>query len=542
MGTVLLKNGRIVDGTGKKAFGGHVLIEDGIIGGVIEKYSGEPQADKVIDAAECTICPGFIDMHSHSDWLLPLEENPRLLRCLLEQGITTVVAGNCGFSPAPFRREAFRKIQQHTPLLERPFDLDWNSMDEFLSQLEDIGPAVNIAELAGHASIRLTASDTVRGRMRPDDLTSCQDLLRKSLDEGAWGLSLGLGYEPGMYSPLDELESFCRTAAERRKPVTVHLKALSALSPTYPLTTFEPHNLLALKEMIDIAEKTSARLQISHFIFVGRRSFWTADKAIQLVEQARSRGVDVMFDAFPYMCGNTTITVVLPHWFLGKTPGAYHNPWLKMRLRAELELGFRLVGFMYDDFQIMDVCIPGLEDLNGLRIPEIARKWNMSSFDAMLRLCEQSNGGTLMLFHTYSGEPGRTEVIEKVLSHKLCLFETDAVIKSKGYPNPAAVGTFPLVCGPLVRDRGLFSLEEAVRRSTSASAERFGITDRGGIRTGKAADIVVFDPSAISDTPPVGPQPAGRPKGIRHVFLNGVHVVKDGVMQGEPRAGKVLRK
>jgi N-acyl-D-amino-acid deacylase len=541
MGTILLKGGRIIDGTGNKGFEGHVFIHDGKITDIIEKYSGAPEADQVIDVKGCVVCPGFIDMHSHSDWLLPLEENPDLLGCLAEQGITTIVAGNCGFSPATLKQETFWKILHQTPLLERPFDLTWRSMDGFFAKLEEVGPAVNIAELAGHACIRLTAADSLRGKMSPDELKSCLDMLRQSLDEGACGLSFGLGYEPGMYSPIEELEAFCSTAAERQKPVTVHLKALSAISPTYPVTTFEPHNLLALKEMIEIAGKTSIRLQISHFIFVGRRSFWTADKAINMVEQALSRGVDVMFDAFPYMCGNTAITVVLPSWFLKRVPEAYHNPWLRMRLRAELEMGFRLVGFMYNDFQIMDVCIKDMEDLNGLRISDIARKWSMSPFDALLRLCELSSGGTLMLFHAYSGVPGRSEVIERVLSHRLCLFETDALIKSEGYPNPAAMGAFPFICGPLVRDHKLFSLEEAIRRSTSASVERFNITDRGIIKKGKAADIVVFDPSVISDTPPIDNQPAGRPKGIKHVFINGMQVVEEGVLIKDRRAGKVLR-
>jgi N-acyl-D-amino-acid deacylase len=540
MGMTLLRDGTIIDGTGRPGYQGHVLVEDGIIKDVVHHNRDVPAADEVIDARGLAVCPGFIDMHSHSDWLLPLDDNPRLLRCLIEQGITTVVAGNCGFSPAPFREETFWKLQQHSPLLERKFDIDWKTMGEFLSRMGEIGPGVNLAELAGHASIRLAASDTIRGPMSDRDLDACLDVLRQSLDEGACGLSFGLGYEPGMYSPLQEIEAFSSVAREKSKPVTVHLKALSALSPTYPIATFRPHNLLALEEMLNVARKTGISLQISHFIFVGRRSFWTADKAIRMVEQARRDGVDVMFDAFPYMCGNTTITVVLPHWFLKMTPDAYRNPLLKLRLRLELEAGFHLLGFSYGDFQIMDACVPGLEGLCGLTITEIAAKWNMGGFDAMLRLCEESGGGTLVLFHTYSGVPGREEVIERVLSHPLCLFETDAVIKSTGFPNPAALGTFPRVLGPLVRDRRLFSLEEAVHRSTHASALRFGIRDRGIIEAGMAADLVVFDPSGISDTPSRGPVPAGRPRGIRHVFMNGRQVLRDGTDPGVPAAGKIL--
>ena len=541
MGTVLLINGSIIDGTGKPGFPGHVLIEGGAIKDLLSPGASLPLVDETIDATGCVVCPGFIDMHSHSDWILPLEENPGILRHLVEQGITSVVAGNCGLSPAPFGQKISYKLLQNSLLLERKFDVTWKSMDEFLSRLSEVGPAVNVAELSGHISIRLAAADTLRGALPPEELSNCLAVLGQSLDEGACGLSFGLGYEPGMYSPLAEIEAFCRVAREKNKPVTVHLKALSVISPTYPLTTFQPHNLLALKEMIEIARKTGIDLQVSHFIFAGRRSFRTAKRAIEMVEQARRDGVNIMIDAFPFMCGNTTITAVLPYWFLKRTPKAYHNRLLRLRLRAELETGFRLIGFMYKDFQVMEAGIQGMEELNGLTIPEIAKKWNTSNFDTVLKLCEQSNGATLMLFHAYSGEPGRTEVIESVLSNRLCLFETDTIIKSRGYPNPSARGAFPQILGPLVRDRKLFTLEDAIHRSTYASAQRFHITDRGVLQAGKAADLVVFDPAGICDTPPVGRQGAGKPKGIMHVFINGRQVLKDGSLTGDQRAGKVLR-
>lgn len=541
MKTTLIKNALIMDGSGKKASCGDILIESGLIKDIITQGSKPPPADEVIDASGCTTCPGFIDMHSHSDWLLPLKDHSGLLACLMEQGITSVVAGNCGFSPAPYRSDSPYSIATLEPLLERPLDFTWRSMGEFLDKLSEDKPVLNVAELIGHATVRIARANTRRGAMKPRELAMCLDSVRKSFDEGAYGMSFGLGYDPGMYSPLKEIESFCRVAAEYDRTVTVHLKALSLLSPTYPVLTPRAHNLLALEEMLQIAKKTGIRLQLSHFIFVGRRSWRTAKKAISMVENARSEGLDVMFDAFPYMCGNTTINVVLPYWFLAKTPDSYKSRFARMRLRAELEAGFALLGFTYKDFQVMDPAIEGAEGLAGLTIPEIAEKWNISPFDAFLRLSEESGGGALILFHTYSGEPGREDVIEKVLSHDLCLFETDAIIKSTGYPNPAAKGTFPLILGPYVRDKELFSLEKAINRSTLASAERFGITDRGVLEKGKAADIVVFDPEIISDTPPDGTSPAGRPKGIEHVFINGRHVVVEGKYTGKDQSGKVLR-
>lgn len=539
MPTTLIKSGRIIDGTGRNSFDGHVLICDDTIADVIPSGSAPPRTDEVVDAGGRAVCPGFIDMHSHADWLLPLHDHHDLLACLPEQGITTVVAGNCGFSPAPCNPAAAPAFSVMGLLLERPLDVSWRTMGQFLDTLDQTRPAVNIAELVGHSAVRLACARTRRGALIRKELAACLDTVRKSLDEGACGL--GLGYDPGMYSPLKEIEAFCRVSSEYGRPVAVHLKALSALSPTYPLMTLKAHNLLALQEMIDIADRTGVTLQLSHLVFVGRRSWWSSKKALKLVEGAHSRGLDIMFDAFPYACGNTTINAVLPFWFLARAPQAYRSRVSRMHLKAELEAGFALLGFTYRDFQVMDPAVPGMEDLAGLTMDEVAERWGIPPFDAYLRLSEESRGSALMLFHTYSGEPGRQEVIERVLSHELCLFETDAVVKSTGYPNPAAKGTFPRILGPLVRDRKLFGLEQAVNRATLAGAQRFGITDRGRIAKGKAADLVIFDPQTVSDVPPEGGRPAGRPRGIVHVFINGGHVVREGAYTGTARHGRVLR-
>jgi N-acyl-D-aspartate/D-glutamate deacylase len=199
------------------------------------------------------------------------------------------------------------------------------------------------------------------------------------------------------------------------------------------------------------------------------------------------------------------------------------------------------VGFLYKDFQVMNAGVEGWEDLNGLTIDEIARKWKTSSFNAMLKLSKESSGAALMLFHTYSGEPGFEGPLDSVLMHDLCLYETDAIIRKKGHPNPAAMGTFPKILGTYVKNKKRLPLETAVNRMTYASARRFGLKRQGLLKPGMAADIVMFDPEAISDSPPTGAGPAGKPKGIRHVFINGVHAVKDGEYIKGARAGKLIR-
>jgi N-acyl-D-amino-acid deacylase len=517
-------------------------MEGGKISTVLREGEDLPEADTNIDVKGRVISPGFIDMHSHSDWILPLDDHPGLLKCLPEQGITTIVAGNCGFSPAPAEMKGIQEIiEAMRPLIYRPLEVKWGSMGEFLDNVEETGPIVNLAQLVGHATLRNATVGRRRGAMTPRELLRCIEDLSSSLDEGACGLSFGLGYDPGLYSPTEEIEEFCLGAARKGKPVTVHLKALSKVSPAYPINYFRPHNIRAIREMIEIARKTGVSIQISHFVFVGRKSWSTAEECIMMVESARKEGIDVMIDAFPYTFGNSTINVIFPYWFIAGMPQVYKNPLARLRLRLELKLGLRLLGLTFGDFQVMDVAVNGWEDLDGMTLVEIAEMWKTGSFDALLRLSESSNGGTLLLLHGYSGESGKEGLLERVLAHDLCLFETDAVIKGAGYPNSAGIGAFPKILGHYVRDRNLFTLEDAIRRMTSASADRFGLKDRGILSPKKAADVVVFNPEIISETPPLGKKPAGSPRGIEYVFINGVQVVSEGSYINGNRAGQVLR-
>ncbi len=542
MKSLLLKNGKIIDGTGKKAFTGHVLIHGNQIKSVTNNNNLH-RADTVIDVTGKVIAPGFIDMHSHSDWILPGDDHDSAMKCLPEQGVTTVIGGNCGFSPAPIS-ENMRQLlaMSHFKLMnDRPINYRWDSFKEFLDCIESARPIVNTAHQVGHASLRLGQADLHQRLLSQKQINGCLKTLEQSFEEGACALSFGLGYEPGMYSSLAELEAFCRVAASADKPVTVHLKALSRMSPTYSPFYLKPHNIRALKEMIDIARKTGIRLQISHLIFVGRNSWSTAETCLKMIEKERAGGLDIKFDAFPYTFGNTTINAVFPYWFLSRLPQAYQSRWARNVLKTELSIGFKLVGFSYNDFQIMDAGIDSEQGLNGLRVVDIARQWGISPFDTMLKLSEKSQGQTVVLFHAYSGEPGQEKVLDTVLKNDLCLFETDALTRYGGYPNPAALGTFPKILGECVRKRKLFTIENAIRRMTSDSAERFGIKDRGVLASGKKADVIVFDPETIAETPAKGHHPAGRPKGIVHVFINGQHAVQNEKYINGVRAGKLIR-
>jgi N-acyl-D-amino-acid deacylase len=272
-------------------------------------------------------------------------------------------------------------------------------------------------------------------------------------------------------------------------------------------------------------------------MFAGRKTWPTAEDYIRMIDDAHREGIDVMVDAFPYTFGNTTVDVLLSPGFIAAMPASFSSKWARMKLRYGNELGLRVVGSSYEDWQLMDAAIDGWEGLSGLTISEIALKRNTSPLNVVLTLSEASHGATVMLCHALNNE----QILECVLSHDLCLFETDAITKNRGYPNPAALGTFPKILGHYVRERKLFAIEKAIQRMTSANAKRFGITDRGILEPGKAADIVIFNPETVSETPPLGNKPAGQPTGIQHVFVNGTQVVRDSNYTSSVRAGRVLR-
>jgi len=539
--TTLLRAGKVIDGTGENSFVGHVLIEGDRIAAVLKEKETPASADVIIHAKDCAIAPGFIDMHSHADWLLPSANHPQLLKCLLEQGITTIVTGNCGISPAPVNHDKLPSLQWHNVAsicLEEPLNYTWHSVGEFLDEIERLHTVVNVAQLVGHGAIRNSVASTPHRTMNSRELETCLTELSCALDQGACGLSFGLGYSPGIYSPIEEVEAFCRTAKASDKLVTVHLKSYAKISRLYsPKILSKPHNLRALKEMLNVAGQTGVKLQVSHISFAGHKTWPTAEDFIRMIDDAYREGTNVMVDAFPYTFGNTSIDVLLSPEFIATMPASFSSKRARMKLHYGNEIGFRMVGASYQDWQLMDAAIEGWEDLSGLTVPEIAGKRNTSPLNIVLTLSEASKGAALMLCHGLSNE----QILERVLSHDLCLFETDAATKSKGYPNPAALGTFPKILGQYVRERKLFSIEKAIQRMTSASARRFGIRDRGILAPGKAADIVVFNPETVSETPPMGGKPAGRPTGIQHVFVNGTQVVNDGKYIDSVRAGQVLR-
>jgi N-acyl-D-amino-acid deacylase len=550
MRNLLIKNGVIIDGTGRDAFRGDVIVAGDRIEAVVssDRQSVENSAavgtDAVIDAAGRVVAPGFIDCHSHFDWVLPLPDHQEFLFPMVEQGVTTVVTGNCGFSPAPVTGAGKQIINALSEaLIDKPLSYEWESMGEFFDYLESgDGLLFNNVQLVGHGALHLAAVQDYTKQPNSREMAKMVSMTAEALDQGACGLSFGLMYPPGLFSTRDDLMALARVAANRGRILTVHKRALSKYSGSYPVIPFfdRPHNLKALDEVLSIALETGVQLQISHLIFAGKKSWSTAKKAVRLIEKARNKGLEVMFDIYPHFCGNSYLAVFLPAWFMKDLDGNLKNAKAIRRLRIELRLVKFLLGFNMNDIQIMQAGYLEGETYNGLNLVEIAEQEGIDPTGAFLKIIEKSGGKALQLTYGYSGDNTHEQLVENLMAHELCLFETDTILKSSGFANPASYGAFPRILGRFVRDKNVLSLVEAVSKMTGRTAHWMGIAQRGEIQPGNFADIVIFNPDTIADNTTVK-ETARRPTGIENVFINGEMVVENGNYIKDKKAGRVVR-
>ncbi len=546
---VLIKNGSVLDGSGKPAEKADIGIEGDKIA-EIGDLSGA-QAEREIDASGLTVTPGFIDIHSHFDWPVIDPDHSDLVSPLTRQGITTMVTGNCGFSPAPLSKE-FKDVTMRRAMLQlfgetigegetSDTRFPWHSMGEFLDFIEKQGVSFNVAELVGHGSIHTAVKGDDTSPPNADELEKMKKLARQSLDEGAFGISTGLGYSPGIFSPQEEVIEFAKVAKEYGAMFPAHLQAYSWVSPAYEEVGGEPHNLRSTRDFIRVGELTGQPLQISHLIFVGQNTWEnTTDAVLGEIEAAAARGIDIGFDAYAYTVGISTIAVIFPAWALPDLVNNLQNPEIRQRINEELETVKGMLQFGYDDLTLMWGASPNLVQYEGKNMLEIAAERGEEPFDAYCHLVVESNGLARIFLAQYSGNEKDESVLQRVLAHPLNSFETDCIITRNGWQYPNAWGNYPRILGHYVRDLKLIPLEEAVRKMTSLPASRAGIKDRGLLKKGLAADIVAFNADTVADRATLK-KPMEESIGIEYVVLNGNVVVDRTQYASGQLKGKVLR-
>jgi len=536
---LVLDGATVLDGSGRDGFPASVGIAGARIAAVGDL--ADAPAARRLDCAGKVVAPGFIDMHSHSDWVIPQPDHAEVLAPLLEQGITTIVAGNCGCSPAPYlpgNRAVLPLVGRM--LHDRDLDYGWTGMGSFLAGLEQRGLALNVAQLVGHGTVRAAVRGVGPGPATPDQVDAMADLVRAALDEGAIGLSTGLGYAPGVFADLDELLGVTAPLKERNGVYASHARSYVALdhraAPDQP-----PTNLLALDETAAVWRAHGIKVQHSHLIFVGDRTWPTTDRALEHLDRLREEGVDIACDAFPYVGGNTTLVVFMPPWTLNQLGYVVANPEQRQQVAGTLNWVLPSLGMRWEDTQILWVPKREQAHYESRTVADIARERRQEPTETYLDLVGELGSQTRIMNWNYSGRDAEEGSLRKVLQHDACCFETDTILTGNGVDNPASYGTFPRLLGRYVRDLKLLTLPEAVRRMTSFSAERMNLRDRGRVAEGLAADLVVFDPKVVADRwPEAGAN--GRPSGIETVVVNGRVVVEGGRFDRGARAGVVLRR
>ena len=541
----VIKDGLVADGTGAPAFPADVGIRNGKIEAV-GQLNGE--AARMIDAQDMVVAPGFIDIHSHSEFILPVEEASETLAPFIQQGITTLVTGNCGYSPAPVNRNTLELMKSYTMFLKgEELSWEWTSFGDFLDYLEVQGVCMNVVPMVSHGAVRIHQVGFEGRLVTADEMKTMKRLVSQSLEEGAHGLSSGLIYAPGIFAPPEEILELTGALKGYDAIYTSHIRGSSET-----LTS-------ATKEVIRVGETNGIRCQHSHMEAFGTDHWRKGDTIVKLHEDARARGVDTAWDVIPYIAANTTLLAIFPPWSLAGGVATLlerlQDPAIRQDIRRSIEEDLpgwpcwlegdwphNLVEATgWDNIMVIWVESQKNKHLEGKTIPEIATAQGTDPFEAAFDLALEEQGHAMALYFGVSGDRTTEELLEQLMAHPLASIETDAIITGRGVPHPAGYGAFPRTLGYFVRERKLFSLEEAVRKCTSIAAERFGLKQRGYIKEGMFADITVFDPETVDDTTSYE-DPTSPPMGIEHVLMNGEVVVDEGRYQPAKQAGQVIRR
>ncbi len=521
---LIIRGGYVIDGTGAPAFKADIgVVEDAII--KLGDLSGCP-ADLVIDAEGMYVSPGIIDIHNHSDlsiFKVPTADNYVL------QGVTTIVVGNCGSSPAPVTEKNKDFIREFMWGLEASdFPVKWRSFSEYLSKLDSLKKSINVAALIGHGTVRSAVLGAEDVKASERELKEMALLIEDAMKSGAFGMSLGLIYVPSMFADFNELTYLSKAVAKYGGLLAVHMRD-------------EGLGLIdSVIEVITIAKETGVKLEISHLKAVGKASWGKAATALRIIEEYASRGLDVSADAYPYEASSTFLSAILPKWVReGGTPALLSrlsDPEVVEKLRTDLIREGIMGSRRLEWSDIMISSSLSHRDIEGLRLNEVASRWGTDPLSAVVKILLDDRGLTEMVVFGMNEE----EVTE-VISHPLVAISSDGLVQLPGEskPHPRNYGAFPRVIARYVREKKVLSLPEAIRKMTSLPARKLGLWDRGIIRPGFKADLIVFDFNSIKDNATYL-NPHSYPTGIKAVVINGVVVVEEGRHAGS-LPGKLLR-
>lgn len=524
---LVIKNGKIVDGTGNPWFYGDVAVKDGVI---VKVGKVEQGALTVVDANLQVVSPGFIDGHCHSDLMILKEPHSEIK---LQQGVTTEVVGNCGIAPAPIFNENSKLLHDYVQPILGDFDprFNWSTVSEYMDFVHRSSPSGHIATYVAHGALRIAVMGFDNRPAAKHELQRMKELLEEGMKAGAIGLSLGLMYVPGSYSSKEEIAELCGVLPKYNGLLSAHIRG-------------EGRSLLpSLKEVIWIAEKSGVSLQVSHLKAAGKRYWGQIDQAIEMIEDSRAKGNDITADVYPYTAGSTSLTTVLPPWVLeggiDATLERLEEPSIRKKVVEELgeeqDTWDNLVcSTGWQAVIISSVVTAENKHLEAKSIQEISEMRGLDPRECALELLLEEKGKiSIVYFHMAESD------VDQVIKWNQSLFVSDSLTCESGKPHPRTFGTFPRVFSTYVREKRLISLEEAVRKMTSFPARRFKLGKRGLLLPDFKADIVIFDPDTIYDTATYQ-DPMNYPDGISHVFINGERTIQSKT-HTHARKGDIIR-
>jgi N-acyl-D-amino-acid deacylase len=523
----LIKNATIIDGTGSAGY----PVDIGIQGDRIVAIGGLSQAEagEIISAQGMVVAPGFIDMHSHADFSLPISPTAN---SKIHQGVTFELVGNCGISPAPIDDQS-RQSAMANSILDGPgMDWAWDTFNSYLDRLRTTGISVNVGALVGHGTIRSLVMGEGDGLPNENQIDKMKNEVRLAMQAGAFGLSTGLIYPPNVYSSTDEIVALARCAADEGGIYASHIRG-------------EADTVLkAVDEAIEIGKRANIPVEISHLKAKFHPNWHKMSIILEKIEKARAVGLDVTADMYPYTALNTSLSALLPPWVhVGGKNAMLHrlqNEIDRARIRQDLSAVAVQDQPGYWERTFISAC-PKQADFEGRHLQDLAAEIGVSPETAVMDILIEVESNVEMIQFLMSDEN-----LELGLRSPNVMIGSDGEGRSAegplavGKPHPRNYGTFPRVLGHYVREKKLFSLEEAVYKMTGLPAEKLHLHQRGLLKPGFFADVVIFDPETVADRATFI-QPHQYPAGIPTVFVNGKVVIREG-KHTQARPGRCLKK
>lgn len=523
---ILIKNGSVIDGTGKREFIADLGIKDGKI--VLIGKINEFNAKTIIDAKGLKVVPGFIDIHSHTDADLII--NPRA-ESKIRQGVTTEITGQDGFSWGPLGGPEFDLTQKNF-FEQYGEELKWRSIGDFLNDFSQRKFSVNIATMVGLGTIREFVVGLDNRPATSNELKRMQNEVIKAIEEGAIGISTGLEYTPGSFASTEELIELCKVAPEKFRLYATHMR------------NEDNFVLEAIDEAIEIAKKSNSRLQISHLKVSGKSNWNKVDAVVEKIDKAFNKGLEVHADRYTYVAYHTNLSSLFPLWSRDGGTEKFLERLKDKNLQNQIrEFVEKKVSNLDGDWNGVLISSVGKEEFKhyqGKTIQQLSEEFGMNGYETSVKVLLDAENQVMMM-----GFGMEEKSTEKILAHPLVMISSDAGSHAPYPPmnreiaHPRAYGTFPRAIAKYVRERKICSLEEMIKKMTSMPADKLGFNDRGRIAEGKYADIVIFDYDKIQDKATFT-EPHQYPDGIPYVIVNGEIVISNYDHTGA-MPGKVLR-